>query len=174
MVDIDLDELITITEPADLGSCSLEELRAVRDRYQEIEHGVSYVRRIVQGRLDTLSAEVERRSEGATENDLITRLPEALATNTRGPGLPRPALALDPPAWTDELLARVDHIVAPSQLASLDQLDVDELASALAAAVSSERSLSTTRQELHRRADRVQGALVERYRGGASVDDLLQ
>lgn len=174
MVDIDLDELITISEPDDLASCSLAELREVRDRYQDIEHGVSYVRRIVQGRLDTLSAEVERRGEGSTENDLITRLPEALATNTRGPGLPRPAMALDPPEWTDELLAQVDHIVAPSQLASLDELDGDELARALAAAVDSERSLSAARQELHRRADRVQDALVERYRSGASVDDLLQ
>lgn len=172
-MDIDLDDLITIDEPADFNGCSLAELRAVRDEYQQIEHGVSYVRRIVQGRLDTLSAEIQRRGDGVVDNDLITRLPDALAAKNRGPGLPRPALSLEPPEWTHDLLAQVDRSVAPNHLADLEEVDADVLVAALSAAADWEQRLSAARHELHRRADRVQDALVERYRSGASIDDLL-
>jgi hypothetical protein len=172
-VHIDLDELITITEPADLATCSLADLRAVRDHYQEVENGLSYARRIVQGRLDTVAVELERRRDGAAA-DLIERLPDALAAHTRGPGLPRRMPDLEPPAWADELLVGADGVMAPSSLARLGDLDESELDAAAAAFGTVERELSAARTEVHRRIDRVQDELVGRYRSGAPVDDLLR
>ena len=81
---IDLDELITIEEPDDLSSCSLPELRIIRERYQEVESALSYIRRIVQGRLDTISVEISGAADDAGV-DLLGRLPEALAAHTPAP-----------------------------------------------------------------------------------------
>lgn len=168
-----LDELITITEPVDLGSCSLADLRAIRDHYQDVEHGLSYARRMVQGRLDTLSVELERRRDDSADADLLGRLPEALAAHTRGPGLPRPVRELEPPAWAHDLLVELDEILPPSRLGELTEMAESELADATARLATLERELSAMRSELHRRIDRIQDELVGRYRDGATVDDLL-
>lgn len=169
---IELDELITITEPADLSACSLGELRTIRDHYQDIEHGFSYARRMVQGRLDILTVELERRGDGEG-GDLIGRLPEALAAHTRGPGLPRPVRDLEPPAWADELIAELDEMIPVGDMADLAAMDESDVVAAVARIGEFERELSTHRNELHRRIDRVQDELVGRYRDGAAVDDLL-
>ena len=42
----------------------LDRVRALRDEAQQVEGGLSYVRRMVQGRLDIVGAELERRREG--------------------------------------------------------------------------------------------------------------
>ncbi len=170
---IDLDELITIEEPDDLSSCSLPELRIIRERYQEVESALSYIRRIVQGRLDTISVEIERRADDAGV-DLIGRLPEALAAHTRGPGLPRPVRDLEPPPWADEALAALDGVLTPTQLADLAGLDEAALIGAAERTGEIEREVSAQRHEMHERIDRIQDELVGRYRSGATVDDLLR
>ena len=88
---IDLDELITTPAPADLSGCTLGELRSIRDQHQDVENGLSYARRIVQGRLDTVGVEMERRSDGAAD-DLIQRLPDAFAQSIAGRSRQRAAL----------------------------------------------------------------------------------
>ncbi len=170
---IDLDELITTPAPDDLTVCSLAELRSVRDQYQDVENGLSYARRIVQGRLDTVAVELERRRDGAAD-DLLQRLPDALAAHSRGPGLPRPMPDLEPPAWADGLLAGADQALPPASLARLAELSDAELDAAAGGLADLERELSAARSELHRSIDRVQDELVGRYRSGATVDDLLR
>ncbi len=170
---IDLEQLITTPAPADLTGCSLGDLRAIRDHYQDVENGVSYARRIVQGRLDTVAVEMQRRRDGGAD-DLMQRLPDALAGHSRGPGLPRPMPDLEPPAWADALLTGADDAVSPGRLARLSELDDAELDSAAATLGALERELSSARHELHRSIDRVQDELVGRYRSGATVDDLLR
>ena len=128
---IDLDELIITPAPADLTGCSLAELRSIRDQYQDVENGLSYARRIVQGRLDTVSVELERRRDGAPDG-LLQRLPDALAAHSRGPGLPRPMPDLEPPAWADDLLAGADEALPPTSLARLPELTDADLDTAAA------------------------------------------
>jgi hypothetical protein len=172
-VRIQLDQLISIDEPDDLGPCSLTDLRSIRDHYQDVESGLSYARRIVQGRLDTVTVEFERRRDENSDGDLIGRLPEALAAHTRGPGLPRPVRGLEPPDWADDLLVELDEILPPSELGAIGTLDEVGLSTVAAKIGELERDLSALRHELHRRIDRVQDELVGRYRDGAAVDDLL-
>lgn len=172
-MQISVEQLITVDEPADLSVCTLADLRAVRDDYQAVENGLSYARRIVQGRLDTVSVELERRAEGDPDTDLVHRLPAALAAHTRGPGLPRPGQDLDPPAWADAVVADLDGILGPTELGELSTVPDDELTAAAAAVAELEQRISAARQDIHRRIDRVQSEIVSRYRAGASVDDLL-
>ena len=173
VVDLSLDQLITFDEPADLSALTLPELRELRDRYQEIENGLSYARRLIQGRLDTVSVEMERRAEHDPDRDLVHRLQNALAAHTRGPGLPRPNPELDPPAWADDLVAGVDRLLGPAALGDLTDVSDGALADAAAGIASEAREVSAARHDVHRRIDRVQDELVSRYRAGASVDDLL-
>lgn len=169
-----MEQLVTIEEPVELSSCSLADLRAVRDDYQEVENGLSYARRIVQGRLDTVSVELERRAEHDPDTDLVHRLPTALAAHTRGPGLPRPGQELDPPGWADGIVAELDSILGPVALGELSSVPDGELLGAAGAIADLERRISAARQDVHRRIDRVQDEIVSRYRAGASVDDLLR
>jgi hypothetical protein len=169
-----VDDLIDFSEPEDLAACSLPQLRELRDGYQEIENGFSYARRIVQGRLDTVSVELERRAEHDADTDLVHRLPTALAAHTRGPGLPRPGQGLEPPAWADDVVAELDRLLTPAQVGHLTDLEDAVLLRAAEDIAGLERDLSASRQDLHRRIDRVQSEIVGRYRGGASVDDLLR
>ncbi len=171
-MNIDLDELITIPVPDDLTSCTLADLRTIRDHHQDVENGLSYARRIVQGRLDTVATEMERRRDGG--DGLIERLPGALAGHSRGPGMPRPMPDLEPPAWADALLSSADAALPASQMARLSELTEPELDAAAAALGSLERELSAARHQTHRDIDRVQDELVGRYRSGATVDDLLR
>ena len=170
---ITVDDLITFTEPEDLSTCSLPQLREFRDAYQQVENGFSYARRIVQGRLDTVSVELERRAEHDPDTDLVHRLPSALATHTRGPGLPRPQGDLEPPEWADEIVGELDRILTPAELGHLADTDDAALLDAAERMGALERRLSESRRDLHRRIDRIQDELVGRYRSGASVDDLL-
>jgi RsiG-like len=172
-VPVTVDDLITFTEPEDLAACSLPELRELRDGYQQVENGFSYARRIVQGRLDTVSVELERRAEHDPDTDLVHRLPSALASHTRGPGLPRPQGDLEPPEWADEIVAELDRILTPTQLGQLSAIDDGDLLAVAEQMGALERRLSDSRRDLHRRIDRIQDELVGRYRSGASVDDLL-
>ncbi|MBS1838926.1 MAG: hypothetical protein JST64_14630, partial [Actinobacteria bacterium] len=129
--------------------------------------------RIVQGRLDTISVELERRAEQDPDTDLVHRLPSALAAHTRGPGLPRPSQVLDPPAWADAIVVDLDAILGPVALGELSSSSSAALSSALGEIADLERRISAARQDIHRRIDRVQDEIVSRYRAGASVDDLL-
>lgn len=170
----DLHTLIDIPEPADLSSVDLVDLRTLRTRLDNVENGLSYARRIVQGRLDTLGVELDRRRSGDTSDQgIVGRLPGALAEHTRGSGLPRPPSELEPPEWAYEILDEADRYLTPTQLADLELVSDTDLSESIDRIAEIERTLSATRRQLHARIDRVQEELVERYRAGASVDDLL-
>jgi hypothetical protein len=168
------EDLIRTNEPDDLSALPMAELRAFRNAFQEVESGFSYARRVVQGRLDTVMAELDRRVGGDTsELDLIRILPKVLAANVRGPGLPRPTRDIDPPEWADDLLVELDEALTPRQLADIEDFGEGELTAAAERIAALERDISEARTRLHRRIDRLQEELIGRYREGASVDDLL-
>lgn len=174
-MDVQPDDILPEAEPDDLSKLSMGELRAFRDALQEVEDGYSYARRVVQGRLDTLLAELALHSGAGdpTDGGLLQVLPDALASNVRGPGLPRPTRELEPPAWADRLLADLDEAVSPSTMAELEHTDTERLAEMIEQVSVLERELSAARTTLHVRIDRLQEELISRYRAGAKVDDLL-
>jgi hypothetical protein len=150
----------------------MTELRAYRDAFQDIELGLSYARRVVQGRLDTVEAELGRRA-GDDGGDLLQILPDVLAAHVRGPGLPRPTRDIDPPPWADEILVELDEALTPNELAGIDTLETPRLIESAARIGEIEQEISAARSQMHGRIDRVQEELISRYRAGATVDDLL-
>jgi hypothetical protein len=162
-----------------LTSVTIEEIRARRGTCQAVEVSLSYLRRLVQGRLDIVLAEVRRRDEGAPEEDLhslVERLPEILSDHVHAPGNGRLSTFMAP-GDTDldrELLGQLDDIVDAERLATLPSLSEDQVRSLVDQLTTLERSVSGQRRALHERIDALQEELVRRYRTGeANVDSLL-
>src|SRR5215204_2162151 len=93
LVDPRLANVTAPTYLAGLTSLPIERVRAMRTECQALENALSYIRRLAQGRLDIVGAELERRRAGGEPHDLselIGRLPDILADRTQGAGLGRP------------------------------------------------------------------------------------
>jgi hypothetical protein len=176
-----MDESVArILDPAYLEGLegrSIEDIRSMRAACQEIETGLSFFRRVVQGRLDIADAELARRREGGDSGDLtslIERLPEILSDHLRAPGNGRLPTSLGPGRPDEELHARLDAIVADHRLDSITEIDDDALAAAREALAELEAEVSRRRRAMFERIDTLQAELTRRYRSGeASVDSLL-
>lgn len=157
---------------ADPQSLSLDELRTMRNRLQDEDDVVSYVRRVAQARLDLVRAEAHRRERGAAPDDLSSELRVVLSSQLTGgtPRPPRPIEHVAENALSDEL----DAICAQhgfSRLEDLLQSELDELEHTLTAF---ERRVSDDRRARFDRLDALSAELVRRYREGeATVDGLL-
>lgn len=159
-----------------LGDRPLDEVRAQRNACQAAENGLSYVRRLAQGRLDIVGREVEHRRDGtATDlSALLEELPDILADRMRGPGLGRPPQDLEPSDVPDVLVQRLDEVAGPTTLGALGELDDEALAELLTALQALEQEVSGLRRRLHDQIDALQGEITRRYRDGeASVETLL-
>ncbi len=156
----------------------LDRVRASRDDAQQVEGGLSYVRRMVQGRLDIVGAELKRRREGGDPGDLsglIAQLPDLLADPPRSSAaVPRSPRSLDVGAVSDELAAQLDQIVDVDVLADLRSLDDEALAATVGRVVDFEHWVSERRHTVQGVLDALQAEIVRRYRDGeATVDGLL-
>lgn len=171
-----LEKLMVVKEPTDLSDVQLPELRSYRDHYQDIENGLSFARRILQGRIDMLTVEIDRRSATRSSDDdagLMERLPDALAAHTRTSGIPRPTQELEPPSWAYDLVSEADAICGPNDVGNLSDASTEQVTEWITKLGDLEKLISQNRSELHDRIDRIQAQLIDRYRSGAGVDDLL-
>ncbi|MFI5044197.1 MAG: hypothetical protein ACHQDC_05350 [Acidimicrobiales bacterium] len=174
-----LERHVRIPDALDHAGSTFEDLRRTRAEWQSIENGLSYARRMAQGRIDILSAEIERRTHARPSDDLIDRLPHALSSNLRSSGRDsqergRPGGDLEPPAWADSIVASFDEVLPIRGVQDLAALGTEDLRLADERMEAIERELSEARTLLHDRIDQLSAALVDRYRGGAPVDDLLR
>ena len=161
-----------------LAELSLDEVRARRTECQEVELGLSYARRLVQGRLDIIHAELERRGAGEGPSDagaLVDRLKEGemLGDQTRPAGFGRLPTLMAPDEASDEFSSEIDEVADAESLADLPELEdgvVRKLADQLTAL---ERSLSDRRRQVFDRIDAFQGEIVNRYKSGSADPDQL-
>jgi hypothetical protein len=162
------DELDRVLDEAYLGDVSAltdEELKARRVDCQNVEAKVSYVRRLVQGRLDIVAAERDRRASGAPAGDLSTlveRLPEILADRVRAPGPGRMPTNLAPPD-DEDLTGELDAIGGTHALGSLPELSDEELEGVAGQLAELERRVSGQRRAIFHVIDALQDELTARY-----------
>lgn len=159
----------------------MAELRDMRTRCQAIENSLSYVRRLIQGRLDIVGAELTRRHDGGTagdSGDLIGRLPDVLSDGARSigsAGSVRPPQAMDPDqVVVDRLQVRLDSVIDSESVGNASSITNDRLSLALRELQAFEDEVSDTRKGLHTAIDVLQAEVTRRYREGeVSVDALL-
>lgn len=160
-----------------LGEWPLDVLRSHRQEADEVETGLSYLRRMIQGRLDIVLAERRRRQEGGATRDvteLIDQLPSILGDHVHAPGLGRLTQLMGPGDLDASLEARLETVMPASKLSSLSDLGDAELLAAADGLEEMEREVSAQRRVVFEVVNRLQEEIVRRYRTGeASVDTLL-
>ncbi|MFF2013352.1 ABC transporter substrate-binding protein [Streptomyces sp. NPDC058195] len=154
-----------------LGTLRLPELRTLRRESQRDEADLSYVRRLVQGRIDILRAELARRL--APETPVLDRLSEILTdTPSRHRSSARHVTLTTP--RSDEYRRLAAETLAEVELSDLDARTDEELHAAMGRLVHYEQQVSRRRHRLQRTADDCSAEITRRYRDGeAQVDDLL-
>ncbi len=142
----------------------------------QLETGISYVRRLVQGRLDIVNAEQRRRAQGGDHDlaSLIDQLPEILAEKARDDSAGRLAPILSPGAVDPRLVEQMATAAPDAVVAHVTEINDDDLAHAAQQLLALEHEVSQQRRACHDALDRLKAEVVERYRSGeASVDSLL-
>ncbi|MET7287716.1 aerial mycelium formation protein [Streptomyces sp. NPDC005573] len=167
--------------PPGLAPLSLPELRSLRRDAQRDEADLSYVRRLLQGRIDILRAELARRGRATVpapapapaDASVVARLAEIL---TDGPARHRSSarhVTLGTP-HNEEFGRLAAEMLAEVELSDLQARTDSELTAAMGRLVRYEQEISGRRQGLQRTADDCSGEIARRYRvGEAQVDDLL-
>ncbi|MER5547979.1 RsiG family protein [Streptomyces sp. NPDC001118] len=161
----------------DLALLSLPELRTLRRDAQREEADLSYVRRLLQGRIDILRAELCRRGRAAlpapADGSVVDRLPEILKDAPARHRSSARHVTLGTP-HNEEYGQLAAEMLAEVELSDLQARTDPELTTAMGRLVQYEQEVSRRRQHLQRTADDSSAEIARRYRvGEAQVDDLL-
>ncbi|MFF9016492.1 ABC transporter substrate-binding protein [Streptomyces sp. NPDC014870] len=155
----------------DLAALRLPELRALRRDAQGEEADLSYVRRMLQGRIDILRAELARRTD--PESPVLDRLSEILADVPSRRAVSARHVTLSTPR-SEEYRQLVAEMLSEVELSDLGARTDDELHAAMGRLAGYEQQISRRRRELQGTADDCSAEITRRYREGeAQVDDLL-
>ncbi|MGW3202635.1 RsiG family protein [Streptomyces sp. NPDC001135] len=161
----------------DLARLSLPELRTLRRDAQRDEADLSYVRRLLQGRIDILRAEQCGRGRASVpapaDGSMVDRLPEILKDAPARHRSSARHVTLGTP-HNEEYRRLAAEMLAEVELSDLQARTDLELATAMGRLVRYEQEVSRRRQHLQRTADDCSAEIARRYRvGEAQVDDLL-
>ena len=167
----DLDRVVDPGYLSGLAEQSTDELRGMRVKCSDLENGVSYVRRLAQGRLDLMVAELGRRDSGSGGDaaGLVAQLPDLLSGGGRAAGSGRLTGDLEPPEEVvGPLTQRLDAAAGPGAISGVTDLDDAGLTAGVAALRDFESRLSEARQSVHATVDAINEELAQRYRAGES------
>ena len=156
----------------DLAGLPLDEVRARRREAEQEEADLSFLRRMLHGRMDIVKAEQARRASDGSES-VVDHLAEILADPSRSTrGLGR-HLSVEP-SRVDEHRRIVEQAISDSFISDVSSRSDTELAEALVTLQDHEREVSGVRVRVQQVADAFSGEIARRYKdGSASVDELL-
>ncbi|MET7322001.1 aerial mycelium formation protein [Streptomyces sp. NPDC005549] len=164
----------------DLAALSLPELRTLRRDAQREEADLSYVRRLLQGRIDILRAELAGRGPASSSSvvtaatgSVVERLSEILADAPARQRSSARHVTLGTPR-SEECRRLAAEMLGEVELSDLTARTDVELTAGMGRLVRYEQQVSRRRQRLQRTADGCGAEIARRYREGeAQVDDLL-
>lgn len=152
----------------------LEELRELRADAEQEETDLSYLRRLLQGRMDIMRAEVTRRAGGEGASSLIDLLPGILADDDGGSPHGSGRHATLEPSRADSHRRYVEAMVADVDFSDPSGHDDASLARALETLEHEEAIVSASRRAVQQAMDACTAEITRRYRDGdADVADLL-
>ena len=165
-----------------LAEVSLEDLRERRNVAEQEEADLSYARRLVQGRLDLLGAETQRRDgvdgdvdvpAARTDAELVASLTDILADRRSDHGSGRYTSV--EPSRVGEHRRRAEAAVSDPRMSDVAVMDRDQLAAARDRLVELEQELSTDRHRVQVVMDACTDEISRRYREGVvDVDEVLR
>ena len=156
-----------------LREASLADVRALRAEAEQEEVDLSYLRRMVQGRVDVLRAEAQRRSSGAG-GDLVADLSKILSEEQRSPARGLGRYSAVEPSRVDQHRRYVESLVADVDLSDVSARSEADVQQSLDVLGQQEQVLSAKRREVQAVMDACSAEITRRYRDGeADVDALL-
>jgi hypothetical protein len=118
----DLDRILTSTYLDGIGERSLDDIRSMRTECQQAEVALSYLRRLIQGRLDIVHTYLEH-SGDAEPPDLGTLVDDLPGILSSGPGRPTGPehlpMLLSPTPRRSDLTAELDAVLGADEIATL-------------------------------------------------------
>jgi hypothetical protein len=157
----------------DLEGLTLQELRERRHDAEQEDADLSYIRRLLQGRLDIIRAERERRAQAAGER-VVDNLSEVLADGLRSTHGSGRFLNVEP-SRVAESRRRVEQLIADPHLSDMGTITDSEIGEAYDEISNHERAVSELRHRVQDAMDTLTAEVARRYRDGrASVDELLK
>ena len=178
MANRQLDRVLGEQYLGGLNEWPIEEIRARRSECQRLEDAASYLRRLVQTRIDIIALELRSREAGQEADlvALIEQLPSLLSESTDRRGATGRLVSMDPgddqEAWAE---ARVKDACGRTDVESAPEMTEGELTLMAHNLAQLERTVSVERRRLHDILDLLQTELVHRYKNGtASIEGLLQ
>jgi hypothetical protein len=159
---------------AGLADLPLAEVRSLRDEARQEETDLSYLRRLLQGRIDIVGAELARRSGKADEQGLVSELPRILATSARTPaqGLGRHQTVEPSNAGSTR---RIEEQIASMDVSNVGTGDAESLHRLLGELATTEAGISAQRRAVQEVFDAASAEIIRRYREGqADVGELLR
>jgi hypothetical protein len=157
-----------------LASLPLSEVRELRDQAEQEEADLSYLRRMLQGRVDIINAELaRRRGDAGGGGSIIDQLPRILA-DERSPARGLGRHTVIEPSRVDEHRRLVERLVGDSDLSALAGRTVEQLEETLQRFGDHERQISEQRHAVQIVMDAAAHEITRRYREGeADVSALL-
>lgn len=162
-----------------LADKPLDEVRSLRQEADQEESDLSYVRRLLQGRVDILRAEQSRRAAGESgaphsEQDFVARLARTLADSGPRADQSHARLPHVDPSRVGETRRRVEQLAAEVGFSDLDAMSDDDLVSAIGRLREFEDEVSHSRHDVQVVVDACTAEIGRRYKDGvARVEDLL-
>jgi hypothetical protein len=168
-----IDRVLAPDYVTDLDRLDLAEVRARRDDAAQEETDLSYLRRLLHGRIDIVRAELRRRAEGGSE-PVVDQLARILADNAIAPGTGLGRHQSLEPSRAEAHRRHIEALVSDTDLSDVGALPDERLDLALRTYVAEEASVSARRREVQAVMDQLNAEIAARYKAGsASVDDLL-
>src|SRR5215203_5202902 len=153
-----VDALLAPDFLGDVATRPMSDVRRLRRQAEQEEVNLSYTRRLLQGRLDIVRRELQRRADNDGRS-LVDLLPEILSEKGRGPahGLGRHQTVQ--PADPEQYETWVNGLAPGVDLSDVPSLPDDELERAARSLGQGERSLSERRRGVQQVMDAVAGEL---------------
>ena len=169
-----IDRVLSDDYLAGLETLPLDRVRELRQEAEQEEVDLSYLRRVLQGRLDILRAELTRRSGGG--GDLVDSLAQILTDDNAGTPAPRGLgrHATMEPSRADSHRRHVEQLIADVDLSNPESHDDASLQKVLETLEHEEQDVSDKRRKVQSVMDACTAEITRRYREGeADVSDLL-
>jgi hypothetical protein len=168
-----IDRVLDPAFTAGIADRPLADVRSLRDEAAQEETDLSYLRRLLHGRIDIVKAEQARRASGDS-TAVVERLATILAANAVGPATGSGRYTTLEPSRAEAHRRHVEALVSDVDLSDVGSLPDDRLDQALRTYTAEEASVSARRREVQAVMDLLNEEIAGRYRqGSASVDELL-
>lgn len=169
-----IDRVLAEDYLAGLSEAPLADVRSLRDEAEQEEVDLSYIRRLIQGRMDIVRAELNRREGTGGSGTLVEGLAQTLADEPRSPARGLGRHSTIEPSRVDSHRRYVEALVADVDLTDTAARSTDELHHAMRVLAEEEQGLSAKRRQVQAVMDACSAEITRRYRDGeADVSSLL-